>query len=98
MESKHPFLDHKSKSYNEEAVDTVNTLLAGYIAAGKGKVESLQLAISKVVPLYTKKEVKTSIGEQRKVDAGKKLLLHLSNNLLKLEHLLAEHLIQVKLM
>jgi len=72
MESKHPFLDHKSKSYNEEAVDTVNTLLAGYIAAGKGKVESLQLAISKVVPLYTKKETKTSIGEQRKVDAGKK--------------------------
>lgn len=72
MEEKHPFLNHKSKLYNEEAVDTVNTLLAGYIAAGKGKVESLQLAISKVVPLYTKRETKTTLGEQRKTDAGKK--------------------------
>jgi hypothetical protein len=72
MESKHPFLDHKSKQYNEEAVDTVNTLLAGYIAAGKGKVESLQLAISKVVPLYTKVATKESIGDKRKVEAGKK--------------------------
>jgi hypothetical protein len=72
MESKHPFLDHKSKQYNEEAVDTVNTLLAGYIAAGKGKVESLQLAISKVVPLYTKVVTKESVGDKRKAEAGKK--------------------------
>jgi hypothetical protein len=73
MESKYPFLNHKDKSYNEEAVETVNTLLAGYLAAGKGKVESLQLAIKKVLPLYEKKGVdKPTLGNQRKVEAGKK--------------------------
>jgi hypothetical protein len=72
MESKHPFLDHKSKQYNEEAVDTVNTLLAGYIASGKGKTESLTLAISKVVPLYTKIATKETVGDKRKMEAGKK--------------------------
>lgn len=73
MESKYPFLNHKDKSYNEEAVETVNTLLAGYIASGKGKVESLQLAIKKVLPLYEKKVAsKQTLGEQRKSEAGKK--------------------------
>lgn len=73
MEVKYPFLNHKDKQYNEEAVETVNTLLAGYLASGKGKVESLQLAIKKVLPLYEKKAVsKTTLGEQRKVEAGKK--------------------------
>jgi hypothetical protein len=73
MESKYPFLNHKDKNYNEEAVETVNTLLAGYLAAGKGKVESLQLAIKKVLPLYDKKaDTKPTLGNQRKVEAGKK--------------------------
>ena len=73
MEVKYPFLNHKDKSYNEEAVETVNTLLAGYLASGKGKVESLQLAIKKVLPLYEKKAVtKTTLGDQRKTEAGKK--------------------------
>jgi hypothetical protein len=72
MESKYPFLNHKDKAYNEEAVETVNTLLAGYIASGKGKVESLQLAIKKVLPLYDKKSTKQTLGEQRKSEAGKK--------------------------
>jgi hypothetical protein len=72
MESKYPFLNHKDKAYNEEAVETVNTLLAGYIAAGKGKVESLQLAIKKVLPLYEKRGTTKTVGEQRKIEAGKK--------------------------
>lgn len=74
-ETKYPFLDTSSKDYNEEAVDTVNTLLAGYVAAGKSKFEGLQLAIKKVAPLYTKDEVvptKPSLGNKRKVEAGKK--------------------------
>jgi hypothetical protein len=76
MEAKYPFLNHKAKAYNEEAVETVNTLLAGYLAAGKGKVESLQLAIKKVLPLYEKKEgTKVSLGDQRKTEAGKKAAL-----------------------
>ena len=73
MESKYPFLNHKDKAYNEEAVETVNTLLAGYLAAGRGKVESLQMAIKKVLPLYEKKvPAKATLGDQRKVEAGKK--------------------------
>jgi hypothetical protein len=73
MEKTYPFLNHKDKAYNEEAVETVNTLLAGYLAAGKGKVESLQLAIKKVLPLYEKKvTTKTTLGDQRKTEAGKK--------------------------
>jgi hypothetical protein len=76
MESKYPFLNHKDKGYNEEAVETVNTLLAGYLAAGKGKVESLNLAIKKVLPLYEKKAgTKVSLGDQRKTEAGKKAAL-----------------------
>lgn len=72
MEVKYPFLDNHSKQYNEEAVDTVNTLLAGYVAAGKTKVEALNLAVKKVVPMYEVKVTKPSLGTQRKTEAGKK--------------------------
>jgi hypothetical protein len=74
VETKFPFLDSKNKAYNEEAVETVNTLLAGYIAAGKTKTESLKLAVSKVAPFYNKEEVvvKKSLGNKRTVEAGKK--------------------------
>ena len=73
VEAKHPFLDSKHKSYNEEAVDTVNTLLAGYVASGKTKTEGLRLAVNKVAPLYTKEvDSKQSLGNKRTVEAGKK--------------------------
>lgn len=72
MESKYPYLDADSKQYNEEAVDTVNTLLAGYIAAGKTKIEALALAVKKVVPMYEQKSTKSTLGSQRKTEAGKK--------------------------
>jgi DNA-binding CsgD family transcriptional regulator len=74
VESTYSFLDTNSKDYNEEAVDTVNALLAGYVASGKTKTEGLKLAISKVVPLYkgVEKEIKVSLGGKRKVEAGKK--------------------------
>ena len=74
LEAKYKFLDTNSKDYNEEAVDTVNTLLAGYIAAGKSKSEGLRLAVNKVVPMYAKdeKDTKPSLGNKRKVDSGKK--------------------------
>lgn len=73
FESKYKFLNSSSKEYNEEAVDTVNTLLSGYIAAGKSKAEGLKLAVNKVAPLYAKPvETKQTLGNQRKVDAGKK--------------------------
>lgn len=74
IESKYPFLNSKHKGYNEEAVDTVNTLLAGYVSAGKSKIEGLKLAVSKVAPLYDKtpSDTKQSLGSKRTVEAGKK--------------------------
>jgi hypothetical protein len=76
FENKYKFLDTTSDDYNEEAVDTVNTLLAGYVAAGKNKAEGLRLAVNKVAPLYDKvkevKDSKQSLGNKRKVEAGKK--------------------------
>lgn len=76
FENKYKFLDTSSDEYNEEAVDTVNTLLAGYVAAGKTKAEGLRLAVNKVAPLYEKtkevKETKQSLGNKRKVEAGRK--------------------------
>jgi hypothetical protein len=73
FESKYKFLNAESKEYNEEAVDTVNTLLAGYVAAGKSKSEGLRLAVQKVAPLYTKvADSKPTLGNKRKVEAGKK--------------------------
>lgn len=76
FENKYKFLDTSSDEYNEEAVDTVNTLLAGYVAAGKSKAEGLRLAVNKVAPLYEKtkeiKDTKQSLGNKRKVEAGKK--------------------------
>jgi hypothetical protein len=74
VESKYPFLNSNHKAYNEEAVETVNTLLAGYVAAGRTKTEGLKLAVSKVAPFYSKEEVETkqSLGNKRTVAAGKK--------------------------
>ena len=73
FENKYKFLNADSKEYNEEAVDTVNTLLAGYVAAGKTKSEALKLAVNKVAPLYVKTvDTKQTLGNKRKVEAGKK--------------------------
>jgi hypothetical protein len=77
MESKYKFLDSTHKSYNEEAVDTINTLLAGYIAAGKSKSEGLRLAVNKVAPLYEKEVVTTkqTLGKKRTEESGKKAVV-----------------------
>jgi len=75
FEEQYKFLDSEADEYNEEAVDTVNTLLAGYVAAGKTKVEALKLAVGKVVPMFTKTEAttkKTGLGGKRAVEARKK--------------------------
>ena len=72
MERKYKFLDSKAKEYNEEAVETVNTLLSGYLASGKlSKTEALAKAVEKAIPLYIK-EVKEKLGSTRSKDAGKK--------------------------
>lgn len=73
IEAKYSFLDSNHKDHNAEAVDTVNTLLAGYVASGKTKTEGLRLAVSKIAPLYIKDTVtKQSLGNKRTIEAGKK--------------------------
>lgn len=69
FENKHAFLNADSGSYNEEAVETVNTLLAGYMSSGKTKTQALSLAVKKVAPMYS--EEKPSIGN-RQAKARKK--------------------------
>lgn len=76
-ENKYPFLDSEADEYNEEAIETVNTLMSGYIAKGASKSEALRKAVEKVIPFYekeVKKEVtkQKSIGQVRKEEAGKK--------------------------
>lgn len=72
LESTHDFLNPKSKKYNAEAVETINTLMAGYAASGNDKVTALKLAVKKASPLYKTSEVTKSIGDVRKQAAGKK--------------------------
>jgi hypothetical protein len=72
LEKANPYLDVNSKSFNEEAVDTVNTLSAGYIAAGMTRSQALQKAVDKVKALYKEEAPSASIAAKRKVEAGKK--------------------------
>ena len=73
FENKYPFLDADSDKYNEEAVETVNTLIAGYTASGKTKSQALSVAIKKAIPMYKPTEPdKTTLGNKRKTKARKK--------------------------
>jgi hypothetical protein len=74
MESKYTFLDHNSDDYNEDAVETVNTLLNGYVSKGMSKSEALKKAVDKIVPMFIKDKPasKPSLGDKRTSDAGKK--------------------------
>lgn len=74
-EAKYPFLDADSDSYNEEAIETVNALMAGYVASGKSKTEALKLAINKVTPMYEQEESpkkRETLGKKRAVESIKK--------------------------
>jgi len=66
-ENKHSFLDLDSDDYNEEAVETVNTLMAGFQAQGKTKSQALKAAVTKVAPMYKKESPKV---EPRKKGLG----------------------------
>lgn len=73
FENKHDFLDADSDNYNEDAVETINTLLSGYMASGKSKTEALKLSVKKVVPMYdTTPPAKKVLGDTRKTKALKK--------------------------
>jgi hypothetical protein len=69
-ESKYAFLNREKKAYNEEAVDTINTLMAGFMAKGIVRSEALKKSVEKVLPLYS---TSTKGGtDKRAVDQRKK--------------------------
>jgi len=77
LENKFPFLDNSSDDYNEEAVETVNTLMTGYMATGMAKSKALKIAVEKVSPLYekaplTKDGKRKKTARKRNVEAMKK--------------------------
>jgi len=72
LEDKYPFLNPNSKQYNEEAVDTANSLMHTFISKGLSKSEAIKKAVARVVPLYIKEEeVKKTFKDDRKKIAGK---------------------------
>lgn len=72
FESKYSFFNPNKKGYNEDAVDTVNTLMTGFIASGLDKVEALEKAVNKVIPMFHKETVKSEDTKKRTVDQRKK--------------------------
>lgn len=68
MEAKYPFLDYESDTYNEEAVESVNALMSGYVSKGIPEVEALKKAVAKMAPLFEveEKETKKPLGNKRK--------------------------------
>lgn len=71
-EDKYKFFNRSSKFYNEEAVDTVNTLMAGYLSAGKTRSESLKLAVEKVAPLYKQPSAQEDVKKDKRTISQKK--------------------------
>jgi len=51
-EDDYPFLNMNSSEADDEAIDMVNTLLAGYMAQGKTKSQSLRAAVKRVAPMF----------------------------------------------
>lgn len=74
VENKYPFLNADSDDYNEEAVDTVNALMAGFLAKGMTKTQALSKSVEKIAPMYVKEQPKPKEkkGSTRTTEAGKK--------------------------
>jgi len=79
FENKHKFLDADSDNYNEEAVETVNTLLAGYQAAGKSKSQALKLAVGKVIPMFEETSTEKATLGKTKTKAARRKAAKASN-------------------
>lgn len=66
FENKYPFMDNDHDDYNEEAVDTTNALMQGFMADGKtSRADALAKAVERVAPMYDKKESKTGLGGKK---------------------------------
>lgn len=74
FESKHAFLNPKNKkSFNKEAVETINTFMAGFMAQGKSRIDALKSAVAKVAPMYESKSNK--VANNRTVETRKKNII-----------------------
>jgi hypothetical protein len=71
IESQHPFFNPDHKLYNEEAVDTANSLMNAFIAKGESRTAALKKAVSRILPLYEPQITKSALGSERKSTAGK---------------------------
>jgi hypothetical protein len=72
LEDKYPFFNPNHKAYNAEAVDTVNSLMSGFIAKGESRSLALKKAVDRIVPFYDAKQADPkTIGSDRKNTAGK---------------------------
>ena len=56
LEKQYPFLNHEHDDYNEEAVDTINTLMTGYEKQGDSQDVALLKAVKTMAPIYGKPE------------------------------------------
>jgi hypothetical protein len=70
-EAKFPFLNAKHSTYNADAVDMINTLMRGHVAAGKSKSEALRLAVAKGAPIFEEAPVVKKVTERRAEQAKK---------------------------
>lgn len=66
FEEEYSFLDASSDDYNEEAVETINRLMGGYMAEGTSREKALALAVDKMLPFYTKAPAKEALGTKKK--------------------------------
>ena len=71
IESRHPFFDPKHKDYNEEAVDTANDLILGFVNKGMSRVDALKKAVERLAPLYSKAPSAPPKSTKRVEDAGR---------------------------
>ena len=71
-ETEYPVLDSASEDYDEDITTTVNTLMSGYLANGKNKIEALRLAVKKIIPATKKSTpVRKKEAVKRNVRASK---------------------------
>jgi hypothetical protein len=65
-ENKYDFLNAESDDYNEEAVDTVNTLMTGFMSQDMSQSKALKKAVERIAPVYDKEPEKKTLGGKKR--------------------------------
>jgi len=75
FENKYEFLDSESDEYNQEAIETVNALMVGFMQ-NESKSKALKRAVERVAPMYASGTESTSnrkkASRKKNVDASKR--------------------------